>query len=149
MINTVTEILILTVLAALAVIDFKRKIVPNTGPAAIAALGFWRVLAGIVSPGSAAAGAALLGGSVLLLAAVTGGIGGGDVKLLAALGWAVGAMEGAKLLFLAFFLSGLLSAGLCIVPFFVDNTRLSGIREIPFVPFIALSAALIFFRNPI
>ncbi|MBQ3390108.1 MAG: prepilin peptidase [Firmicutes bacterium] len=140
-----TNILIITILAALAVIDVQKRIVPNLGTVLIAALGLWRVLAGIVSPGSAAGGAALLGVTMLMLAAFTGGVGGGDVKLLAALGWAVGALQGAKLLFLSFFLSGIFSTGLKIVPVFVENSRLSGIREIPFVPFIALAAALIFF----
>ena len=141
------DILIMIVIAVLAVVDLHQRIVPNIGPVVIALLGLGRVLTGAVSPGSALSGAALLGGSMMLLALLTNGVGGGDVKLLGALGAVLGPVEGAKLLFLSFFLSGIASAGILILPVIAGSAREKGAREIPFVPFIALAAFLIFLQN--
>lgn len=147
MLNIIIEIGLFAVIVILAFIDLRDRIVPNTGPALIAALGIVRVLSGQLSWLSALSGAALLGGLALALAVATEGMGGGDVKLLTSLGLAFGALDGVKLCFLSFFLSGIFCAGVLILPVFVGNSRISGIREIPFVPFIALAVFLIFLQN--
>ena len=149
MLKLYTGITFAAVLWILAWIDVRRRVVPAWGPGLIAALSAVRILSGILAPSSAAAGFLLMGGTVFLLAVATGGIGGGDIKLLGACGAFLGLLPGANLLFLSFFLSGIFSAGLLILPIFVGNAGVPKIRELPFVPFIALAASLIFFRNPI
>ena len=143
----ITEILFLMVLYILAVVDFRRQIVPDWGPALIAVLALVRLAAGILTPAASATGLMLLGGTVFLLAVLTGGIGGGDVKLLGTCGAFLGLLPGADFFLLSFFLSGVFAAGLKILPVFIEKPTLSRIREIPIVPFAALAATLIFLQN--
>ena len=84
---------------------------------------------------SVASGAAIAGGSLLLVYALSGGrgIGLGDVKLAAVLGAACGAREGAVIVGAAFVL------GACVVTPALALGRISRRSAVPFAPFLAIS----------
>jgi prepilin signal peptidase PulO-like enzyme (type II secretory pathway) len=92
---------LLGVLAALAVVDFTTKMIPDV--LTLPAIAYALTLAAIVNGGpsviQAGFGVVVGGGFLLVLAVVTrGGIGGGDIKLVAMLGSALG-WKGALLAF--------------------------------------------------
>lgn len=130
-----TKYLILSsVLIIISFIDLDHKIIPNRLAAIIFVWGFmWQIILPEISWLNALAGS-LIGGGLLILAAVLskGGMGGGDIKLMLAAGFILGAPMTGVALFLSF-LSGAL-AGLTLIIF----KRVSRKEKIAFGPFLCL-----------
>lgn len=129
---------LLVVLAAAAVVDLRRRIVPDalTAPAAVAALAAGLVLdRGFVGQQLAAGAAA---GGLLGLAALVApqGMGMGDAKLAAVMGLCLGRPVAAALLVA-------LAAGALAGAVIVARRGLAAGRRatIPFAPFLALGGA--------
>jgi prepilin signal peptidase PulO-like enzyme (type II secretory pathway) len=81
------------VLAAVAVVDFTTKVIPDilTLPGIVYALLLAAAIAGAPTLVQAGLGFLVGGGTLLLLAVLSrGGVGGGDIKLLALIGAGIG-----------------------------------------------------------
>lgn len=137
------KFLILVVLCAAAVYDWKHHIIPNLAPLLIFGAGVANCfLSGMRLAPAAASGAVML----LLLLAVSlaldsfgsGGMGGGDIKLMAALAFALGIYSSMVVLLLANLL-----AVLCIAITYtkqrVTGKQPSLRRRIPMAPFFLIS----------
>lgn len=131
------------ILIPVAVIDLRRRIIPNriTAPAAILAI----VLGTVLDPGGEWGRllAAVLAGGFLLIAALLkpGGMGMGDVKLLGMMGLFLGAPV-AVALFVALIASVLTGVGLALR----NGVRAARTTALPFGPYLAgggLVAAII------
>lgn len=147
------QAIFLTVLLGIAVTDFETMLIPNAMSAfgALSGLVFAALVPetlGAVSMFDAVfkAGAGALGGGGLMY--LTGWIGdrlfrkeslgGGDIKLLAMCGIWLGIQNVVWVFFIAPFIA---------LPFAVAAKWVRGTERIPFGPFLAGSAAIVFFRG--
>lgn len=134
---------LVAMLPAIAVIDLEHRIIPNRlmYPSLIAFPVFVLVawaLGGEVDPIRALLGALAYGGGLLVVAAVSGGMGFGDVKLAAVIGVALGAL-GLRYVAVAA-AAGILAGGAAAVgALAMGRGRKSAI---PFGPAIALGAVV-------
>lgn len=148
MTDIIIKLFILLILIYLSVVDIRTMTVPLKGVAVIFAVAVLCIFFGKENIYFYIKGWLLITVIVLILAAVTGGIGGGDVKLFSSLGAAMGAGEALKILILSFFLSGIFAIAVKVMPVKISVfISLKNKKEIPFVPFIAFSAFLIFTEN--
>nr|PZN36773.1 MAG: hypothetical protein DIU70_13885 [Bacillota bacterium] len=130
------QVLLAAVLITASLVDLHERIIPNELVLfTVAAWPALHVLAPRFSWSWALGGAALGGGTLLLLALATrGGVGMGDVKLAAAFGLYLGVWETAVAVVAAFLLGGLSSLALL-------SLGVVGRRDhIPFGPFLAAGA---------
>ena len=140
LINLPTMIL----LAAAAIVDFQRKIIPDwlTLPGLAWALAA-SVFLGWPRMADALLGVLFCGGVMLILAVISrGGIGGGDVKLMAMVGASLGWQWGFGVLVFA----QLAAAGVALCLFLARRKGRKG--TLPFGPFLAAFALLAILAKP-
>jgi leader peptidase (prepilin peptidase)/N-methyltransferase len=134
---------LVSMLPAIAVIDLEHRIIPNRlmYPSLLAFPAFVVVawaLGGAVDPLRALLGALAYGGGLLVVAAVSGGMGFGDVKLATVIGVALGAL-GLRYVAVAA-AAGILAGGVAAIgALALGRGRKSAI---PFGPAIALGAVV-------
>ncbi|MGF7186412.1 leader peptidase (prepilin peptidase)/N-methyltransferase [Desulfitispora alkaliphila] len=130
--------LLVAILLAITLIDWKHYIIPDSLNGAIALLALIGIFAGITIPLTQALLGALVGGGFLLLVALVfpQGMGGGDVKMV----FALGLITGWQWVLLLLFLASLLGSIYGIINI-LHKGREEG-RMIPFGPFL-VTAALI------
>jgi len=138
--------MILSLLVAIFVIDYKHYIIPDGMNLLIflVALGF--LIAGFFMGDQGLSdvlyrfyGLILGGGFFLLVAIITGAMGGGDIKIMAALGFLFGFTQTLVLIFFSFIIGGLMSGLLLVL-------KLKKRKDhIPFGPFICLAAFITIF----
>lgn len=131
--------LVVTAVALVAACtDLEHGIIPDTLVLSTLLAGVvYSLLSPLASPASSIAGLCLGGGSLLVIALLSGGgMGGGDIKLMAALG----AWLGWRLLLIVLFLSFLAGGigGLWLLVLKIKERR----DAIPFAPFIAAAVFL-------
>ncbi len=138
-------IFLLSLLAIIAVIDYKHKIIPNRILLVGTAVGIALNLAVGKSTLAQMFLGLVAGGTVLLVVAVIskGGIGGGDVKLSAMLGIYLGWQDTLQTIFLASVLGAL--AGFILM----SAGRANRHTAIPFGPFLAISAFVQYLGQPL
>jgi len=144
----ILKLFILITLMYLSAVDMKTMTVPGWGIGLIYMLGILLFLYGKENINFYLKGWIVLLISSFAIALLTKGLGGGDVKLFSALGASFGVCEALKILALAFVLSGIFICMILTLP--IKSKKFSALKskkEIPFVPFITLSAFLIFTEN--
>ncbi len=123
-----------SLLIVVTFIDLDHQIIPNKLVLVILIWGgIWQVFQPEISWYVALCGA-LLGGGLLLLAAIIsrGGMGGGDIKLMFAAGFILGIANTALALFLSFLAGSIIGIALIVL-------RIKGRKDpIPFGPFLSL-----------
>jgi len=138
--------IILSLLVAIFVIDYKHYIIPDGMNLLIflVALGF--LLVGFFMGDYGLSdilyrfyGLILGGGFFLLVAIITGAMGGGDIKIMAALGFLFGFTQTLVLIFFSFIIGGVMSGLLLVL-------KLKKRKDhIPFGPFICIAAFITIF----
>jgi len=158
------SLLFVGLLLAVAVYDFKHKIIPNSWVLTLTLLALAKVLIIIVLTTSTISSFGslwsvivnnvwlLLSGPLLalplfLLWLVSGGrwIGLGDAKLELALGWFLGLVFGVSQLFLAFWLGAIVAIFILILGLKMFHKRFTVKSEIPFAPFLIIAFYLVYF----
>lgn len=148
MIKIFTGLFIIIILFFLSIEDVKTMTVPVKGIIMIFISGAVLCISGSEPVVFHINGWLLLSFTAFLTALVSGGLGGGDVRLFSALGFALGVSEGIRIFMLSFLLSGLFVLMIKLLPArirIINRVKIK--KEIPFVPFIAVSAFLIFTEN--
>lgn len=150
-INAFFYLVFIYLLLAIALIDLKHRIVPNTLVAAglIAALAFYLPAAInlmvdlpgwlVVERDLLDAGAGfLLGGTIMLIILLVskGGMGAGDMKLMAMIGLFVGLRGAALVMLLGFFMGALVGVT------FMAFGKLTRKDALPFAPYLSLAAVI-------
>ena len=139
-------IIILSILIAIFMIDYKHYIIPNGMNLLIFLVTLVFLIVGIITGDKDLSdvlfrfyGLLLGGGFFLLIAIITGAMGGGDIKLMAALGFLFGFTQTLVLIFFSFIIGGLLSGLLLVL-------KLKKRKDhIPFGPFICIGALITIF----
>ncbi len=134
---------LISLLLLVTFIDLGHQIIPNRLVLAGAGVGVFFVLFNPqLSPGDAALGCVVAGGSLALISFATkGAMGMGDVKLFACLGIFLGLWKVLQVLLWAAILSGI--AGL----FLLSLKRATRKTTMPFAPFILMGTILVLLMN--
>ena len=138
-----------------AVVDARRRIIPNACPLVIVITRILAVLAlscvgedpfGLL--GNSLVGTLVVGVPLVAAALATGGVGGGDIKLFAALGFSLGWMRVLVVLFLSCMLTVLVGFVAYLVGLHAKmQSRFLSIA-VPMAPQIAVSLIITFWHFP-
>lgn len=143
--KVVIGMILVSALLLILLIDWKTQIIPDQLNGLVLALALIKlVLSFSIAQGISVVVGALLGGGIMLLAAILtkGAIGGGDIKLLFALGLFFGGIDVFSILLLSFILAALLSLPLMIF-------KRKGMKDfIPLGPAIVIASLVqLYFGN--
>lgn len=139
------HIVLVSLLIVISFIDFDHQIIPDELNAAIAILALIALLFGSeMTWMDSFLGLLLGGGSLFLIAALTGAMGGGDIKLMAAAGLYLGFIQIGVALYFGFIFGGLISLVLLVL-------KLKGRKDaIAFGPYLSLGILVsLFWGNQI
>lgn len=143
--KVVIGMILVSTFLLILLIDWKTQIIPDQLNWVVLVLALIKLgLSFSMAQGISALIGALLGGGIMLLAAILtkGAIGGGDIKLLFALGLFFGGLEVFSILLLSFILAALLSLLLMVF-------KIKGMKDfIPLGPAIVIASLIqLYFGN--